>query len=121
MLLSISAESFIDGSSGASGPVRTRLSSFKSPRRISRAFSVSLPYSTPIFHSTRRVGFCEMLLIVPPERAPFGRTIVLLSVVRSFVLTMLTSLTVPENPCASMKSPALNGLKTSSIIPPAKF
>ena len=46
----------------------------------------------------------------------------LLSVVVSFVLKIFTSETVPEYPFSvSMKSPALNGLKTSIMMPPAKF
>ena len=34
---------------------------------------------------------------------------------------ILTSITLPNTPCASTRSPALKGLKASDIRPPAKF
>ena len=46
---------------------------------------------------------------------------VLLSAVLSTVLNSCISLTVPDWPCASMKSPTRYGLKSSTITPPAKF
>ena len=62
-----------------------------------------------------------MLLILPFESAPLGRMMTRLSRVVSLVLTILTSVTMPVNPCASMTSPALKGLNIKSIMPPAKF
>ena len=44
-----------------------------------------------------------------------------MSGVSTLVETIVTSITVPETPEAVTKSPALNGLNISNIIPPAKF
>ena len=60
-------------------------------------------------------------MMVPFDSAPFGRITTLLSGVRIFVAVIFTSTTLPMMPCASMKSPALKGLKASNMIPPAKF
>ena len=45
----------------------------------------------------------------------------MLSGVRIFVETIVTSMTVPDSPPALMKSPALKGRKIRSMMPPAKF
>ena len=60
-------------------------------------------------------------MIVPFDSAPFGRITTLLSGVSTFVAVIFTSTTFARIPCASIRSPALKGLKANSISPPAKF
>ena len=59
--------------------------------------------------------------MTPFDKAAFGITICLLSGEVITVENILMSFTVPKTPCASMKSPILNGLNKMIKIPPAKF
>lgn len=59
--------------------------------------------------------------MIPVDNPPFGMIIVLLSAVFKIVLKICISFTVPDCPCASMKSPTLYGLNSKTITPPAKF
>lgn len=60
-------------------------------------------------------------MIVPLESTPFGTKTVWLFAVVSFVTNICISLTVAIIPCASIKSPTLNGLKRIINMPPAKL
>ena len=57
--------------------------------------------------------------MLPVDRGPLGMYTTLLSGVTTLVAVMLISVTVPEVPCASMKSSTLKGRVTSSSTPPA--
>lgn len=59
--------------------------------------------------------------MTPFDKAAFGITICLLSGEVITVENILMSFTVPKTPCASIKSPILNGLNKMIKIPPAKF
>ena len=121
-LLSLRALSATRGSAGApSSLLRILLSASNMSISMALVSSALHPYSTSTVQSILLNSFWEKLLIVPLDKAPLGMIMFLLSTVTSVVLTMVTSLTVPEKPCASMKSPALKGRKTRIMIPPAKF
>ena len=60
-------------------------------------------------------------MIFPFDREPLGMIMVLLSGVFSVVLKIWIAFTLPMNPCASITSPTLNGLKSIISTPPAKF